>query len=270
METRNLEQVSQTSLSTALSIQWRVIWAMILREMLTRYGRNNIGVLWLFVEPMLFVAVITGIWSATRSIHNSDIPIAAFALTGYSSMLLWRTLPGRCMGAAETNKTLLHHRYVKVLDIFIARIILEQGAVTTSFAILGMVMAMLGWLDPPEDLLQLFAGWLLLAWFGASLALTLAGLAARWEVIQKFWSPFSVILFPFSGAAFLVDALPEKARTVILYLPMVHGVEFIREGFFGTRMVAHYDLFYLFVWNMSLTLFGLAQVRRIGTDQDLA
>ena len=269
METRGAEQPRNLSLATSLAIQWRVIWAMILREMLTRYGRNNVGILWLFLEPMIFVLVITGIWSATRSVHNSSIPVAAFALTGYSSMLLWRTLPGRCIGAVESNKTLLHHRYVKVLDIFIARILLEQGAVTTSFAVLAVVMALLGWIDPPEDVLQLLAGWLLLTWFGASLALTLAGLAARWSVIQKFWTPFSVILFPFSGAAFIVDALPDKVREVILYLPMVHGVEYIREGFFGTRMVAHYDLFYLFSWNMSLLLFGLSQVRRIGADQDL-
>ena len=31
----------------------QVVWALILREILTRYGRHNIGFLWLFVEPML-------------------------------------------------------------------------------------------------------------------------------------------------------------------------------------------------------------------------
>ena len=36
------------------TIQLRVIWALLLRESLTRYGRHNIGFLWLFVEPMLF------------------------------------------------------------------------------------------------------------------------------------------------------------------------------------------------------------------------
>lgn len=269
MPTESHGNVQRGAFISALAVQWRVIWAMILREMLTRYGRNNIGVLWLFLEPMLFVAIITGLWAATRSIHNSQIPIAAFALTGYSSMLLWRTVPGRCMGAAESNKTLLHHRYVKVLDIFFARILLEQGAITTSFAILAVVMTLLEWILPPEDVLHVFAGWLMLAWFGAGLALTLGALAERWDVIAKFWTPVSVVLFPFSGAAFLVDALPERARDVILLLPMVHGVEYIREGYFGTMIVAHYDLTYLFVWNMCLTIFGLSQIRRIGSGQIL-
>ena len=66
------------------TINRRVIGALLMREMLTRYGRNNIGFLWLFVEPMLFTLVITAFWTATRSIHGSAIPIVAFALTGYS------------------------------------------------------------------------------------------------------------------------------------------------------------------------------------------
>ncbi|WP_119081768.1 ABC transporter permease [Altererythrobacter sp. B11] len=256
-------------LREALSIQGRVVWALILREMLTRYGRNNIGVLWLFLEPMLFIGAITGIWAATRSFHNSDIPIAAFALTGYSSMMLWRTLPARCIGAAENNRTLLHHRYVKVLDIYIARILLEQGAVTVSFLVLGFALYLGGLLMPPEDVLEVWAGWLLLAWFGAGLALTIGALAERWDVIAKIWSPIALLLFPFSGAAYMVDALPPHARELNLYLPMIHGLEFMREGFFGTKIVAHYDLFYLVVWNVALTVFGLSQVRRIAAGDHL-
>ena len=86
------------------TINRRVIGALLLREMLTRYGRNNIGFLWLFVEPMLFTLVITIFWSATRTIHGSNIPIVAFALTGYSSLLMWRNMPGRCAGALKSTR----------------------------------------------------------------------------------------------------------------------------------------------------------------------
>jgi hypothetical protein len=42
---------------------------------------------------------VTALWTATKSVHGSDLPIVAFALTGYSSVLLWRNMPGRCIGA---------------------------------------------------------------------------------------------------------------------------------------------------------------------------
>jgi ABC-2 type transport system permease protein/capsular polysaccharide transport system permease protein len=44
---------------------------------------------------------------------------------------------------------------------------------------------------------------------------------------------------------------------------MVHGVEYLREGYFGTQFVAHYELGYLAVVNMVLTLLGLAQTRHV-------
>lgn len=251
----------------ALKVQWRVVWALILREMLTRYGRNNIGFLWLFLEPMLFMIAITVVWTAIKSVHGSNLPIVAFALTGYSAMLLWRNLPSRCIGAATANRSLLHHRQVKVLDIYWSRILLEQSAVTTSFVALGVVAWATGWLDPPEDALQVTAGWLLLAWFGAGLALAMAGLSDRFEIIEKLWPPTSLILFPLSGAAFIADALPPAAREIALYLPMLHAVEFIREGFFGSKMIAHYDLAYLTMWNLGLTLAGLSLVRLVGVDR---
>ncbi|MHA6718615.1 ABC transporter permease [Sphingomonas sp. RS6] len=254
----------ERGLRGSLRVQCRVVYALLMRELLTRYGRNNIGFLWLFLEPMMFTIAITLIWTATRGVHGSSIPITEFALTGYSAMLLWRTLPGRCMHAIQSNVHLLHHRQVTVLDVFYSRILLEQGAVTSSFVILGVLFWIYGWLEPPEDTLKVLAGWSLIAWFGAGLALTMAGLAERFEMIEKLWSPTSYILFPFSGAAFLADSLPEKAREIVLYIPMLHGTELIRDGFFGSYFTPHYDVGYLISWNLGLTLFGLSQVRRIG------
>src|SRR4051795_5789965 len=79
-------------------INRRVIGALLLREMLTRYGRNNIGFLWLFVEPMLFTFIVVAIRSFLRPI-SGDIPMVAFAITGWPSMMLWRNMPGRLIGA---------------------------------------------------------------------------------------------------------------------------------------------------------------------------
>jgi ABC-2 type transport system permease protein/capsular polysaccharide transport system permease protein len=95
------------SLSEAWRVERRVIWALVLREMMTRYGRHNIGFLWVFCEPMLFTLGVTALWTATRSFHGTNLPIVAFAITGYSSVLLWRNMPGRCIGALETKHTLL-------------------------------------------------------------------------------------------------------------------------------------------------------------------
>lgn len=160
----------------------------------------------------------------------------------------------------------MNHRNVKVIDIYLARIILEATGATTSFVVLGLFFTYIGWLDLPEDILKIAFGWLLLALFGASLAFLLGSLSERFETIEKLWHPASYLLFPLSGAAFLVDALPKAAQEVILLLPMVHGVELIREGYFGTKIHAVYNIGYMATCIAVLMLVGLAQIRRIGTE----
>ena len=224
------------SLRRSWAIQRRVIWALVLREMLTRYGRHNIGFLWLFVEPMLFTLGVTALWTATRAVHGSDLPIVAFAITGYSSVLLWRNMPFRCIGALTPNLSLLYHRNVRPIDIYVSRLLLEVAGATMSFVFLVIFFSFVGWLQMPEDVLQITAGWMMLAWFGAALALFLGALSETSETIEKLWHPMSYLLFPLSGAAFLVSALPKSAQDVILWLPMVHGVEYLREGYFGSQI----------------------------------
>jgi ABC-2 type transport system permease protein/capsular polysaccharide transport system permease protein len=247
-------------------INRRVISALLLREMLTRYGRNNIGFLWLFVEPMLFTLVVVAIRSAARSVYQGGIPMVAFAVTGWPSMMLWRNMPGRLIGALRSNRSLLHHRQVTILDIYLSRILLEQMATTTSFICTGLILFAAGWLTPPEDLLEVAAGWMLLGWFGAGLALIIGSLSERFELVAHFWRPASYLLMPLSGIAFVADALPQGLRDLALWLPMLNAIEFLRDGWFGSLFHAHYDVGFIVTFNLCLTVAGLALVRQVGLE----
>ncbi|MGE6694402.1 ABC transporter permease [Sphingobium limneticum] len=248
-------------LAKSLVVEGRVIWALLLRETLTRYGRHNIGVLWLFVEPMLFTLGVTTLWTLTGLGHGSSLPIAAFAITGYSSVLLWRNMPSRCVGAVEPNASLMYHRNVKLMDIYISRVLLEGAGSTISFTILSLFFWYLGWIDLPEDVLKVIGGWFMLGWFGASLGIFIGALSERSEIIDKLWHPTTYLLFPLSGAGFMVSGLSPAFQKVVLTLPMVHGVEYLREGFFGSKVHSIYDMSYMASFNLALTILGLIQVR---------
>lgn len=247
----------------SFKIQLRVIGALLMREVLTRYGRHNIGFMWLFVEPMIFTLGITALWTLTKATHGSNLPIIAFAVTGYSSILLWRNMPNRCSDAIGPNLSLMYHRNVKVIDIFISRLILEATGTTISFVTIMIIFNAIGWMSPPENILEIILGWFMLSWFGASLGLFIGALSARSELVEKIWHPMAYLLLPMSGALFMVDWLPPKAQEVVLLFPMVHGVELLREGYFGSMVHAHYNLTYMTGCCLGLTLFGLAQERVI-------
>ena len=232
-----------------------------MREILTRYGRHNIGFFWLFLDPMIFTALIAVFWSAVRGTHFASVSVLAFAVTGYSTVHLWRTMPSLCLNAITPNYTLLYHRQVRPIDFYLTRILLEAAGATTAFVFLVCLLAGLGLMPWPHDPLQVAGGWFMLGWFGLGLALFIGPLAERNTVVEKLWAPASYLLFPFSGALFLLSQLPPDARNLILWLPMVHGVEFMREGYFGPVVPFFHDLPYMAACNLFLTLCGLSNVR---------
>lgn len=253
-------------LSRSWQIQRRVIGALLMREVLTRYGRHNIGFLWLFIEPMIFTLGVAALWSFGQLHQLTSVPIVAFAVTGYSAVLLWRNMPTRCVGAIEPNNALMYHRNVKVLDIYLARLLLEAAGATLSFMILATIFTFLGMMPAPENLLKVMLAWFMLGWFGVALAALMGALSEESEIVEKLWHPATYLLFPLSGAAFNVDALPPAMQKVILVLPMVHGVELLREGYFGSTFRAHYDIEYMVFVCAFLSLIGIAKVRKIGRE----
>jgi ABC-type polysaccharide/polyol phosphate export permease len=235
----------------------RVLHALLMREVITRFGRHNLGVLWLVGEPIIFTVGVAALWTFSGLHAGSPIPIVAFAVTGYSSVLVWRNTVTRCSSALEQNKQLLFHRYVRGVDVFLTRIILEIAGATGSFIVLSLSFIFVDLLPPPVDLGEVVFGWLMLAWFAAGLALTIGAGTAFSEIVERLWHPAAYLVFPLSGAGFMVDWFPRKVQGYLLLVPMVHGTEIVREGWFGNVVQTHYDIAYLSACSLVLTLSGL-------------
>lgn len=245
----------------AIRVQLRVVSALLMREIINRYGRDNLGFVWLFAEPMLFTLGVTALWNGAGMQHGSSIPIVAFAVTGYSAVLLWRNAAHRCSNSIPPNMPLFYHRNVRVLDVFIARITLEIAGASISFVALSALWISLGLMSLPSDTLLALTAWLLLSWYGAALAIIIGALTVYTEVAERFWHPVSYVLFPLSGAVFMVEWLPPDMQKLVLLIPIVHGTEMLREGFFGAAVRTHYDIEYIVGWCLVMTLLGLAMTR---------
>lgn len=253
-----------STFARSVQIQLRVIGALLMREIITRFGRQNLGFLWIFVEPMLFTLGVTALWTFAGFAERSNLPIVAFAITGYSPVLLWRNCASRASMAIQANLGLLYHRNVRVIDVMFARILLEIAGATMSFVILVIVFASIGAMDWPVDFAGILLGWFLLAWFGAGLALMIGAATAYSDVAERLWHTAAYLLFPLSGALFMVDWLPTDVQKLALLVPMVSGVELLREGYFGSAVRAHYDIPYVVAICLWQTLAGLALVHDAG------
>lgn len=256
-------QFSQENLWQAFGVQIRVIKALVLREMITRFGRHNIGFLWMFVEPMMFTIGITILWTYTGGHSKGTIPVAGFALTGYSSIVAWRNCVGRTSNSIKANKALLYHRMVTIFDIGLSRGLLEFSAVTVSFLTLSILFSELSLMRLPADPLQVIIAWILLGWFVINAGLIAVYLDERSEIFERVWHVAMYLTLPFTGAFSMVNWLPESAQTILLYSPMVNAVEMLREGYFGSSIHAQYSIGYLVGCNILLTATALLLIKRV-------
>ena len=119
-------------------------------------------------------------------------------------------------------------------------------------------------MPPPDNMALVIGGWLMLAWFGTALALLVGAGCAYSHLVDRLWQPISYILFPMSGAAFMVDWMPQKLQDLVLFLPMVHGVELLRQGYFGNVVKTHYSMPYMASCCLVMTLAAVFLVRKAG------
>ena len=101
-----------------------------MREIMTRYGREGIGFLWLIAEPLGFCVGVIILWTVLKPEYEYGLRVAPFVMSGYMCLLLLRHIVGHSMTALQANIGLLYHRKITPLHIYISRAILELAGAT--------------------------------------------------------------------------------------------------------------------------------------------
>lgn len=247
----------------SLSIQLRVIGALMIRDALGRFGHDNLGFFWIIGEPMLMTYGVMLMWSMSGMEKGHDgIGIIPFALTGYSMMTLWRHISGHSINALRHRAALLFHRNIRLLDILIARTLLESVGGLSAFFITYIVFNLLGYIDTMDDPLVVISAWLLLTGFAFGFSLIVASVTEMVELAAHFVSPLLYITIPLTGAFYMVHWLPAELQSIVKWSPLVQFFEMFRGGMFGDRIPTEWNAPYLAIWGIALTSIGLPLVKK--------
>jgi len=253
------------SLGKSLAARKRVIGALMMREIHTRFGRDNVGYLWLFLEPGLLGLGISAIHYTLGSKVPFGMQVVPFYLAGYSAFCMFRAMINRALGAVESNAALFYHRPVTVLDVIAARNLLELAAcMVAALCLLGISTA-IGWGGLPTRPLLFIEGWGLLFITGLGPAMYITAASVRWPMIERFVHPLVYLTMPLSGVFLCFSQLRGLQRIVMAYSPTAHCMELVREGVFASYNSPGLDVpFILKVAgvNCLLGLLALRAVRR--------
>lgn len=249
------------SLAKGWDVQTRVIKALMLRELTTRYGRENIGFLWLMAEPLLFALLVGLLWRAMKGPIEYGVDIIAFVVTGYIPLVLFRSCVSRSVSSFSANGSLMYHRQIKIIDLIMVRFGIEFIGHMMAYLMIGVALGVIGFFPIPYDLGFLILGWLYYSLFTFSIILIVAPLSEMSEILEKVVPVTTYIMIPFSGAFYLVGSLYPAAAQAVLYSPPVHGMEMMRYGVFGPSINPQYDFVYPLAFSLPCMAFGLLLCR---------
>jgi capsular polysaccharide transport system permease protein len=241
----------------------RIIWALMLRELATRYGRDNIGFLWVVFEPLVFCIAVLIVFRAIRGPYERDLSLLPFLLTGYMPTILVRHIVMYSLNSVKINNALLYHKSISVLDLFSARIILEFIGVTLALIIAYLVLLIFGLVTLPANVGLLYEAWIITGFVGSGLALVVGAVSELVEVVERIVGVTLYILVPVSGTFFLADWLPTDVRRIALLLPFLNCSEMMRSGYFGSTVTTHFNAAYTITIAALMALVGLLIMRHV-------
>jgi len=239
-----------------LRIQGRVIWALTMREVITRFGREGLGAFWLIAEPSMFIVGIMVILSHTDI--AAKYSVAEFLAVSYPTLMFWRNGTGRVTGALEFNRALLHHQPIRPIDVIYSRILLEFSGAAGAFIILYLIFVNLGICTWPADLLTMTLGYLMVILFSFAFVMIMAALSELNETIERISHIILYLMLPFSGAFIPLYQVPPEFRNILDYFPLVDAVEYFHSGYYGARMPTYYHLGYTLFTITGMLLFAFA------------
>lgn len=252
---------------SSLIIRFRVMSALIRRDLGSRHGGDAAGNFWAFFEPLMITAVVLAVhwYNGPAGISGivRQVSIVALLITGFVPHLLLRHGGLAGVQSLKSNVSLLYHRQIRYFDLIAARLICETGFILITFTLMYLAFYVIGYLALPCSLAFVYLGWFLHIWFVVAMCFLFAGLAQFWPLSAKFFLPIAYVMIPVYGAFFMMSWIPANVRNILLYFPPADATEVIRRGYFGLSQPTYYHLPYTFGCLLLLT-FGSVVVLRLG------
>ncbi|MEP6967337.1 MAG: ABC transporter permease [Pseudomonadota bacterium] len=262
------------SLGNNLAVMWRVVFALMIRESRTRYGKSDLGYLWALIDPAIQLAVFWLVFTLIQRANPLPTTMPVFLLTGIMPYFFWRNCISRGASAAQSNLPLLTYPQVKVFDVVIARVLLDAATfiVVTLIFIIGLRFLynqpFISWVRVP---IVLAGAVVALFYFSVSGAIFSANLARVWPVWPQIFGYLSRPLYFTSGIFFTLGSLPTSFRKYATLNPIAHMLEWLRTGAIPGFISTYYNPWFVIAFATALLFIGLVinwSLRLVGhTDE---
>jgi capsular polysaccharide transport system permease protein len=212
--------------------QRRVLFALMLRNIRTRFFGHGLGYLVAIGWPLSHIVILVAIYSFTGRAAPYGDSTALFIATGVAPFQTFSYLSRFMMLSVIRTRPLLAFPEVKVLDVLLSSALVEILAAGCVVIVLIVIAWFLSIDAMPLDIVQAACA------FGAAVLLGLG--FGMLNGIIAFAAPtwmtgyvlLSIVLWLTSGVIYVPDALPSVVRDALAYQPALQVVEWMRSAYY--------------------------------------
>jgi capsular polysaccharide transport system permease protein len=240
----------------------RSVFALMLREMGSTYGRSPGGYLWMVVDPVAGVALLTLVFSLFLHTPPLGRDFALFYATGLLPFTYYTELTTKIGQSIRAVRPLLAYPSVTYLDAILARFLLNT--LTSLLVFLLLVSGIIALTGEgvhlcPDRLLNGFGMLAVMALGLGVLNCFLFGMFPAWE---RVWNIMNRPLFLVSGVFFVADQMPPPMRGWLILNPLTHALAEVRAGIYATYDAPFVQPAYPYALGLVALLFGLLLLNR--------
>ncbi|MGV6839533.1 MAG: ABC transporter permease [Planktomarina sp.] len=251
-----------TAFSIGIIQNLRIIFALMLREMATTYGKSVMGFLWAVVEPVAGIALLAVIFALILPDPPLGTNFALFYAGGYVLFVMYLNISNKVTSALRFSKPLLGYPVIMFGHVFWARALLNFGVelIVAAIVIIGIVSYWNLWagLDIGPIFMALSMTFALSCGVGA-LNCWITTVFPDWE---RMWAVLNRPLFIISTLLFIFESVPEPFQSALWYNPLVHIIGQMRIGMYPAYDGAFVSLIYVYGASLIAFTFGYFQMTR--------
>lgn len=223
---------------------WRVVMALVLREMATSFGRSPGGYIWAFLEPTVGIAVLVMLFSIGFRAPPLGSDFSLFYASGFLPFVMFQMTSNKVSQAINQSRPLLGYPRVTFIDTILARFILV--VLTQAVVSIVILVAIVVLFRPPEHLQvgTILYAYLVAAGLGFGVGCLNCVLITRYVVWQSVWSVIMRPMVLVSGVIFLHEMVPQPYQDWLLWNPLVHVTGQSRKGTYPFYDADYVNLLY--------------------------
>jgi capsular polysaccharide transport system permease protein len=241
-------------------IEKAVVFALMLRELKTRFGNRMVGLLWVLFEPMANIGSVLLLRVVVRERYTGvQIEPAVYLVVAMLPFFIFRNIWFRMMSAVDANAGLFGYRQVKPADAMAARAIMETTMYAMIFLAFMLLFAWLGYRSVPYQPMEYLGVVSLFIMWGVGLGLMSAVGVKKYPALDTFLHLTSFPLYITSGVLIPINSFPATVIPILLWNPLLHMVELARWAFFPTyHPLMGVNLEYPLMWGLVVLFLGVS------------